>query len=57
MAKWHNNAEIAEALVLSNKTVRNHISGILDKLKVTNRVEAATYAIRHNIAGYRLSRR
>ncbi|MBL1134263.1 MAG: DNA-binding response regulator [Chloroflexi bacterium] len=53
----HNNAEIAAALVLSDKTVRNHMGGILDKLNVTNRVEAATYAIRHDIANYRHSKR
>jgi len=34
---------------LSEKTVRNHISVILDKLAVSNRVEAATYAVEHNI--------
>lgn len=56
LAQGHNNAEIAKALVLSDKTVRNHVSGILDKLNVTNRVEAATYAIRHDIANYRLSK-
>ncbi|KAB2867462.1 MAG: response regulator transcription factor [Anaerolineae bacterium] len=56
LAQGHNNAEIAAALVLSDKTVRNHISGILDKLNVTNRVEAATYAIRNDIVSYRHSR-
>lgn len=57
LAQGQSNSEIAAALVLSDKTVRNHISGILDKLDVTNRVEAATYAIRHDIANYRLSKR
>ncbi len=57
LSQGHSNAEIANALVLSDKTVRNHISGILDKLNVANRVEAATYAIRHDIANYRLSKR
>jgi len=47
------NAEIAQVLVLSDKTVRNHISIILDKLHVNNRVEAAAYAIKHNISTYR----
>ncbi len=57
LAQGQSNAEIATALVVSDKTVRNHISGILAKLNVANRVEAATYAIRHDIANYRLSKR
>ncbi|MEO8391921.1 MAG: response regulator transcription factor, partial [Chloroflexota bacterium] len=55
LAEGKNNAEIAEALVLSDKTVRNHISIILDKLQVSNRVEAATYAVNHDIRNYRSS--
>lgn len=46
------NAEIAEVLILSEKTVRNHVSVILSKLHLTNRIEAATYAVRHNIERY-----
>lgn len=57
LAEGKNNAEIAEALVLSDKTVRNHVSIILDKLQASNRVEAATYATRHNILNYRLNTR
>jgi len=53
LAEGKSNAEIAQVLVLSDKTVRNHISVILDKLHVNNRVEAAAYAIKHNIATYR----
>jgi DNA-binding NarL/FixJ family response regulator len=49
LAQGKSNAEIAEELVLSDKTVRNHISVILDKLQVHNRVEAATYAIKFGI--------
>lgn len=49
VAKGRTNAEIAEELVLSEKTVRNHVSVILSKLGVTNRIEAATYAVRHQI--------
>lgn len=47
------NAEIAQQLSLSEKTVGNHISTIFDKLGVTNRIEAATYAVRHHIERYR----
>lgn len=55
LAEGKSNTEIAEALVLSDKTVRNHISVILDKLHVNNRVEAATYATKHDIFNYRLN--
>jgi len=56
LAEGKSNAEIAEVLVLSDKTVRNHISVILDKLRVSNRVEAATYAVEHDIHNYRLNK-
>ncbi len=49
LADGKSNGEIARILILSDKTVRNHISIILDKLNVTNRVEAATYAVSHHI--------
>lgn len=49
VAEGKTNAEIAAALVLSEKTVRNHVSTILEKLGLTNRIEAATYAVRHHI--------
>lgn len=48
-----NNAEIAEALMVSDKTVRNYISTLLDKLTVANRAEAANFATQHNIAHYK----
>jgi two-component system, NarL family, response regulator DevR len=53
LAEGKSNAEIANALVLSDKTVRNHVSIILDKLNVTNRVEAATYAVEHDIRSHK----
>jgi two-component system response regulator DevR len=49
VAEGKTNAEIAEALILSEKTARNHVSTILEKLQLTNRIEAATYAVRHHI--------
>ena len=49
VAEGKTNAEIAAALFLSEKTARNHVSAILEKLDLTNRIEAATYAVRHHI--------
>jgi DNA-binding NarL/FixJ family response regulator len=40
------NREIGEALFLSEKTVKHHVSDILSKLGITRRVEAAAFAIR-----------
>jgi DNA-binding NarL/FixJ family response regulator len=44
IAQGLNNAEIAERLSLSGKTVRNHITNIFDKLQVTDRVQAVLRA-------------
>jgi DNA-binding NarL/FixJ family response regulator len=44
LARDYKNAEIAEELVLSTKTVRNHVSNILSKLHVADRIEAARRA-------------
>jgi len=49
VALGKSNSQIADVLSLSEKTVRNHVSAILAKLGLNNRVEAATYAVRHNI--------
>ena len=40
---------ITEALFLGEGTVRNYVSRILSKLGVSNRAEAAAYAVKHNI--------
>ncbi|MBE7467594.1 MAG: DNA-binding response regulator [Anaerolineae bacterium] len=53
LSEGKTNAEIAHLLSLSEKTVGNHVSAILDKLGVTNRIEAATYAVRHHIERHR----
>lgn len=49
LAQGKTNAEISQALHLSEKTVRNHVSAILEKLHLSNRVELATYAVEHHI--------
>ncbi|HET7375678.1 MAG TPA: response regulator transcription factor [Anaerolineae bacterium] len=46
------NREIAQALFLGEGTVRNYVSSILSKLQLTNRAEAAAYAVQHNIKAY-----
>ena len=46
---WPFAAKIAEGLVISVKTVGNHVSNILNKTSVANRTEAATYAGRHGL--------
>lgn len=43
------NREIAEALFLGEGTVRNYVSSILGKLDLTNRAEAAAYAVEHDL--------
>lgn len=49
VAEGKTNAEIGDILILSEKTVRNHVSTILSKIGLTNRIEAATYAVRNHI--------
>ncbi len=46
------NREIAKALFLGEGTVRNYVSSILSKLGVSNRAEAAAYAVEHNLKEY-----
>ena len=49
VARGKTNAEIGKLLNLSEKTVRNYISTILEKLHLSNRIELATYAVEHHI--------
>jgi len=57
IAEGKTNREIAEALYLGEGTVRNYVSSILGKLGLTNRAEAAAYAVRHNVSEYLRSTR
>jgi two-component system, NarL family, response regulator DevR len=50
VARGKTNAEIGEILNLSEKTVRNYVSSILDKLYLSNRIELATYAVEHRLS-------
>jgi DNA-binding NarL/FixJ family response regulator len=50
VAKGKTNAEIAESLNLSERTVGNYVSTILQKLHLTNRIELATYAVEHHLS-------
>jgi len=50
LSQGKTNAEIATSLNLSEKTARNYVSTILEKLSLTNRIELATYAIKHHLA-------
>jgi DNA-binding NarL/FixJ family response regulator len=49
LTRGRTNAEIGRTLNLSEKTVRNHVSTILEKMHLNNRVELATYAVEHHI--------
>jgi NarL family two-component system response regulator LiaR len=44
-----NNREIADKLVISDKTVKTHVSSILSKLQLEDRTQAAIYALRHGL--------
>lgn len=43
------NKEVAYTLNISEKTVKNHVSKIFKKINVSDRTQAAVYAIKHNI--------
>jgi NarL family two-component system response regulator LiaR len=43
------NREIAEKMVISEKTVKTHVSNLLDKLEVEDRTRAAIWALKHGL--------
>jgi DNA-binding NarL/FixJ family response regulator len=49
LAQGLDNGAIAEALVITKRTVQNHVSNIYGKLEVGSRTQAALYAIRHGL--------
>ncbi len=50
VAQGKNNKDIGEQLVISEMTVRTHVSNILSKLHVASRTQAALYALKEGIA-------
>jgi NarL family two-component system response regulator LiaR len=50
VARGMTNQEITEELVISQRTVANHVGSILSKLYLANRTQAALYALREGLA-------
>lgn len=50
VSKGLSNQEITEQLTIAEVTVRTHVSQILNKLHLTNRVQATLHALREDIA-------
>lgn len=51
LAQGRSNRQIARAFVLSEKTVKTHVSNILVKLGCADRTQAALWAVRHGLTG------
>ncbi|MGH2931091.1 MAG: response regulator transcription factor, partial [Solirubrobacteraceae bacterium] len=49
IARGFENAEIADALNISPRTAKNHVSSILAKLGLPSRVQAAVYAVKRGV--------
>ena len=49
VAKGMFNKEIADSLLISERTVKNHMSSIFRKIDVSDRTQAAVFAIRNNL--------
>lgn len=50
LARGASNKEIARTLTLAESTVKIHVQGILRKLNLASRVQAAVYAVEHGLA-------
>jgi NarL family two-component system response regulator LiaR len=51
IAEGRANAEIAEALFITERTVKAHVSNLLSKLHLSDRTQAAVYAWREGLVG------
>lgn len=51
VAQGHSNREIAQEIVVTERTVRAHVGSILAKLHLANRTQAALYAVRKGLTG------
>ena len=49
IAKGFSNQDIAQALFVSEKTVKNHLTNIFRKLNVNDRTQALIYVLKHKI--------
>jgi DNA-binding NarL/FixJ family response regulator len=49
LVEGKSNQEIAQSLILSESTVKNHLRNILGKLHLRNRIQAAVYAVRQGL--------
>src|SRR3954451_1085349 len=49
ITEGRSNGEIAEALEISEQTVKSYVSALLEKLGVENRIQAAVYAVRRGL--------
>jgi DNA-binding NarL/FixJ family response regulator len=49
VACGYSNKEIAERLVISDKTARNHVDHIYTKIGVSNRARAGLFAMQHGL--------
>ena len=52
VAEGKTNKEVAAVMGLSDKTIKNYFSNILDKLQMTRRSQAAAYYVQHTISRY-----
>jgi two-component system, NarL family, response regulator DevR len=57
IARGYTNKQIADTLFVSEKTARNHVSHILDKLGLSRRSEAAAFAVEHKLVPPREQRK
>ena len=53
VARGYTNKQIAETLIVTEKTARNHVSHILEKLNLSRRSEAAAFAVEHKLVPHK----